>query len=235
MNVPAATIVVPLAGPDFVSDDGALKALADVGEDEPFLLATLKRRPWARDTAPSNYAFVLHDREETRRFASHHLQSWFPGCRVVFLSHFTTGAALSSLAGAALQLGADNGPVIVDLADILYTSDLDPALHFARNPHVGGLALTFESTNPIYSYLRRDERGQVVEAAEKRVISSEASAGTYAFRSGSVLLKAIAHALENAGSQTYRNLFFVCPLFNGVLAQSLAVTTQAVRNVRDMK
>ena len=79
------------------------------------------------------------------------------------------------------------------------------------------------------------EQGVVVEAAEKRVISNEASAGTYGFRSGPVFLRALAHALENAATQTYRDLFFVCPLFNGVLAQSLAVATTTVSNVRDIK
>lgn len=228
-------IVVPLAGPDFVAADGRLKALADIGTAEPFLHAALKQRPWAKNAAPTDYAFVLHDRDETRAFAANHLQSWFPGCGVVFLSHFTAGAAFSSLAGAAIQMGADERPMVLDLADILYASDVDPALHFARNPGDGGLALTFQSTNPIYSYLRKDARGVVVEVAEKKVISSEASAGTYAFRSGPVLLRALAHALENAATQTHRNLFFVCPLFNGVLAQSLAVATETVHDVRDMK
>ncbi|MET0746742.1 MAG: hypothetical protein ABWY49_00995 [Rhizobium sp.] len=228
-------IVVPLAGPDFVSADGRLKALADIGAAEPFLHATLQQRPWAQAAAPSDYAFVLHDRDETRAFARNALQSWFPGCRVVFLSHFTAGAAFSSLAGVALQAAGDNRSFVIDLADILYSSDIDPALHFARNAGDGGLALTFESANPIYSYLRKNEQGVVVEAAEKKVISHEASAGTYAFRSGPVLLRALAHALEHASTQTHRDLFFVCPLFNGVLAQSLAVATKTVTDVRDMK
>jgi len=228
-------IIVPLAGPDFVSADGRLKALADIGAAEPFLHAALKQRPWARHTPPSDYAFVLHDQEQTRAFASIHLQSWFPGCRVVFLSHFAAGAAFSSLAGAAVHLNADHRPLVIDLADILYTSDIDPAVHFAQNPNDGGLALTFRSSNPIYSYLRKNEHGIVVEVAEKKVISNEASAGTYAFRSGPVLLKALAHAIETADTQTHRGLFFVCPLFNGVLAQSLAVGTTTVHAVRDIK
>lgn len=228
-------ILVPLAGPDFVAADGRLKALADIGAGDPFLHAALKQRPWAKDAVGSDYAFVLHDRQETRAFANTHLLSWFPGCRTVFLSHYTGGAAFSSLAAAALQLGADNGPLVIDLADIFYASDLDPARHFAENPGDGGLALTFQSANPIYSYLRKDDGGVVVEAAEKKVISNEASAGTYAFRSGPVLLRALAHAMENAASQTHRGLFFVCPLFNGVLSQSLAVATVTVNDVQDLK
>lgn len=212
-----------------------MKALIDIGLAEPFLHAALMQRPWARHAVSSDYAFVLHDREETRSFASQYLRAWFPDCRLVFMSHFSAGAALSCLAGAALQLDASNGPIMLDLADILYSTDADPSRHFAQNRDHGGLALTFQSSNPIYSYLRKNEHGLVVEAAEKKVISNEASAGTYAFRSGPVLLRAIAHALENSATQTYRDLFFVCPLFNGVLAQSLAVATHLVSAVRDVK
>ena len=228
-------IIVPMAGPDFVSADGEIKALKDIGEAEPFLRATLMGRPWAPLGAPSDYTFVLHERAETRAFAQEYLQSWYPGCSTVFLSRFTAGAALSSLAGAAVQMGADNRPLMVDLADIIYTTKLDPARHFEENPSDGGIALTFASSNPIYSYLRRDADGVVVEAAEKKVISDEASAGTYVFKSGSVFLRAVAYALENAATQTHRDLFFVCPLFNGVLAQSLRVAIHRVTDVRDVK
>ncbi|WP_200925536.1 hypothetical protein [Rhizobium sp. Leaf262] len=218
-----------------MSADGSVKALKNIGDPQPFLQATLMQRPWAGKVAPTAYTFVLHDRRETRAFAESHLEAWFPGCKVVFISHFTAGAALSSLAGAAVQLGSDNRPLLIDLADILYTTDLDPARHFDENPTDGGIALTFASTNPIYSYLRKDAHGKVVEAAEKKVISEEASAGTYAFKSGPVFLRAVAHALENASTQTYRDLFFVCPLFNGVIAQSLNVAVHGVTNIRDVK
>jgi hypothetical protein len=225
-------VVVPLAGPDFARPDGSVKAEIIV-EGAPLLRHALEGRGWAASLAPDAYAFVMLDLPQTRRFAAGALADWYPGARTVFLSHPTRGAALSALAG--LSVGAGPGPVIVDLADILYESDLDPARAFAGAPGTGGIALTFESDHPAYSYLRTDAEGRFLEAAEKRVISSDASAGTYLFADAPVLLRAVAHALENAASQTFNGLFYACPLFNGVRAQGRDVTLIPVSRVRDIK
>ena len=106
---------------------------------------------------------------------------------------------------------------------------------FAQDHTCGGIALTFIADNPAYSYLRTDADGMFVEAAEKRVISSNASAGTYVFRNMPTYLRALAHGLENAANQTYRNLFFVCPLFNGVRASGQTVHLAPVCDVTDIK
>ena len=95
--------------------------------------------------------------------------------------------------------------------------------------------LTFDSDLAIYSYLEKNAAGEVVRAAEKKVISRHASAGTYFFRSGAVYLRAVAHALEHAEKQMFKNLFFVCPLMNGVLGQSLRVLAIEVEDLRDVK
>jgi len=226
-------LLVPLAGPDFVRPDGSVKA-QQVVEGRPLLRAALESRPWAAAVASTDYVFVLRDTEATRRFATEDLESWYPGCGRVFLSAYTRGAALSALAGVALTTD-EREPVIIDLADILYQTDADPAAVFAAEPGCGGVALTFPSDHPAYSYLRADACGRIVEAAEKRVISGAASAGTYAFASIAVVLRAVAHALEHAAEQTHNGLFFVCPLLNGVLGQGLSVRAVPVTDVRDIK
>ena len=226
-------IIVPLAGPDFVRPDGPLKAMIRF-RDEPLLLHLLKSRPWYGQVPPENYCFVLHDRPETRAFAADRLARWLPGAKAVFLSDHTRGAALSALAGAALQSDG-TAPVIVDLADILYRSTLDIAGAFAAQPGSGGIALVFPSENPLYSYLRVDAEGQFAEAAEKRVISRHASAGTYIFANTPVFLRALAHALEHEETQTHRGLFFVCPLFNGVRDQGKRVLLETVTDIVDIK
>lgn len=224
-------VIVPLAGPDFVADDGRLKALQRI-EGRALLRHMLESRPWARDV--TGYAFVLFDRPETRAFAGDTLAQWYPGARMIFLSAYSQGAALSALAG--LATGQDFlAPLIVDLADIFYRSTLDPAAALAADPGCGGIALSFPSQDPVYSYLRTDASGRVVEAAEKRVISAHASAGTYVFRDAPTYLRALAHAMEHAESQTCRELFFVCPLMNGVLAQGLSVRLSPVTDITDPK
>ena len=226
-------VIVPLAGLDFIRDGGSLKAEIDLG-GEPLLRRVLTSRPWAKAVSPEAYSFILLDAPETRAFARDTLVEWFPGASVTFLSRYTRGAALSALAGMASGAGWRE-PLIVDLADILYSTTLDPAARLAAAPQCGGIALTFKSENPAYSYLRLDAFGTFVEAAEKRVISDNASAGTYVFRDLPTYLTALAHGLKNEEKQTFRDLFFVCPLFNGVKAQGQDVLLEPVTDVTDIK
>ena len=224
-------VIVPLAGPDFVRSDGSIKALTSFS-GQPLLTHVLNSRPWA--ATASSYTFILKDAVETRMFVDLHLRHWYPLATVVFLSAFTRGAACSALAGVACQNDMHT-PLIVDLADILYTTNLNVLDRLHGSPCCGGLALTFQSTNPSYSYLRTDDKGKVVEAAEKHVISSHASAGTYIFRNTIVYLKAMAYALADEVNQTYNGLYYVCPLFNGVLLQGMGIEMIGVENVIDIK
>ena len=224
-------VIVPLAGPDFIRADGGLKAM-HLLEGAPLLRHVLDSRVWAAQV--TGYSFVLLDHPDTCAFAAGPLAQWYPGASITFLSGYTRGAALSALAG--MPTGQDFAePLIVDLADILYTSDLDPRAVFAGDPDCGGIALTFPADNPAYSYLRTDAQGRFIEAAEKRVISGAASAGTYVFRDTPTYLRALAHGLENEASQTFRDLFFVCPLFNGVHASDQTVHLASVHDVTDIK
>lgn len=226
-------IVVPLAGPDFIRPDGSVKAELVV-QGQPVLCAALGSRPWAVEVASERYVFVMADGPETRAFASGPLTRWFPGAAHIFLGQYAQGAALSALAGVAMSV-VDDGPLIVDLADILYVSDLNLGSVFSQDSECGAIALTFQSRSPSYSYLRLDHDSRVVEAAEKRVISTNASAGTYVFADASVYLTAVAHALRNFNGQQHNGLLYVCPLFNGVLAAGYNVHLAQVTDVVDIK
>jgi hypothetical protein len=178
--------------------------------------------------------FVLRDTPRSRRFAGECLAAWYPGAQVVTLSATAGGAALSALAGIALA-GHAEGPLCVDLVDIEYQSTFDPERCFAERSDLGAVALTFASSNPLYSYLCTDSEGNVVEAAEKRVISPHASAGTYFFDSGATYLEALAHNLRQREAVTHKGPFFVCPLYNGVIAGGRRVILEQVHDVRDIK
>ena len=224
-------VIVPLAGPDFILKDGSLKAEIELN-GEPLLPRVLNSRPWASHV--KEYSFILADEPETRKFANNSLTDWYPKSVVTFISDYTCGAALSALAGMATSKSVAE-PVIVDLADILYSSTLEPTTLLEKHANCGGIALIFKADNPAYSYLRLDPSGSFEEAVEKRVISNNASAGTYIFRDMATYLRALAHNLENEQSQSYRNLFYVCPLFNGVKHMGKDVILETVTNVIDVK
>ncbi|MCS6766969.1 MAG: hypothetical protein MO847_11485 [Candidatus Protistobacter heckmanni] len=229
-------IVVPPADPGFELGSGPLCAVkAELAIDgEPLLRLALETRPWWRagEAGPADLIFVLRDSIASRLFAEGTLQRWYPGCRLTYLGAPARGAALSALAGVAVA-AADDEPLCIDLADIQFEDAASPAAVFA-DPAKGAFVPTFESSLPCYSYLRRDAAGRVVEAVEKRVVSSEASAGVYLFRSPAVYLRALAHALAHPEAHLHEGLFYVCPLLNGVLAQGYAVEAERVGAVRDL-
>ena len=220
-------IIIPLAGQDFERPDGSVKAQLRV-DGQPLLRAALEQRPWWRSgqVSDADLVFVLRDTSRSQVFRSTALEAWYPRARMVSLSAPTGGAAMSALAGLAAVADAEV-PVCVDLVDILYQSTLDPVSTFKKT-NAGGIALVFESDYPKYSYLRTDDRGHVVEAAEKRVISRHASAGTYFFATPAIYLEALAHSLRNREALTWKGLFYVCPVFNGVLAGKRSVALERV-------
>jgi hypothetical protein len=225
-------IVVPLAGPDFVRSDGSVKAEQEL-DGRPFLRRVLESRTWWTADAATRLAFVLHDDAPSRAFAARSLATWYPGCKITFISDYTVGAALSCLAGLAFS--PFHGELLcLDLADILYDCPQDPIALF-QDPDVGGVATIFPSDNPLYSYLALDADGRMIEAAEKRVISSHASAGTYFFRDAATYLEALAVVLRDPTAYSYRDLLFVCPVFNGVVARGGVVRGATVSHVVDVK
>lgn len=222
--------IVPLAGPDFVTDTYGVKPLIDI-EGEPLVKHAITTRAWWRSgrLKPTDIVFVLRDVPEAA-LVRQRLADWFPGSQTVLLSRVTAGALLSALAGAAL-LPADDAPLVVDLVDILFDID-DAALDGLSRPGVGAAAPWFTDTCPAYSYFELDEQGEVLRAREKLVISSNASAGTYFFSNMQVFVAAAAFALQHAEQLTYKGAHFVCPALNGVVANGLRVLGVPATNIR---
>lgn len=222
--------IVPLAGPDFISDDGKIKALSSF--DDGFLLEkVLKSRPW--HTQIKKYIFILIDGNETRSFASQYLKEWFPNSDITFLESNTKGAALTILAGLT-QVHEFNSVIAVDLGDILYETSMEPLSIFAKDQFIGAIVPTFKSSSSIYSYVKfKTERSLM--AREKKVISENASAGTYIFKNLETILYAAFHSASNFHDLNHNGLLYVCPMLNALADLRLLVHVENVQSVVDIK
>jgi len=225
-------VIVPLAGPDFIQKGGIVKSeLLYSGEE--ILHHILKKRSWYKDIPSENYIFIFIDDLLTRKFFNSKVTNWFPSSKAIFLSEYTKGAALTALSG--LLYCDEDDQIIVDLADIDYDFfdyDSKTFLNLKQNDALG---LIFHSTNPVYSYLLFDKNGNFVKSAEKKVISKNASAGTYIFGSLNCYLTALIYSISNPEANTYNNLFYICPLFNGIKENNGKVYAISVDNVVDVK
>jgi uncharacterized circularly permuted ATP-grasp superfamily protein len=77
--------------------------------------------------------------------------------------------------------------------------------------------MTFKSSHPKWSYARTDKSGKVLETAEKKVISENATVGIYYFKRGADFVKA-AEAMIHKNIRT-NGEFYVCPTYNELLLE----------------
>jgi len=225
--------VVPLAGPQLTHPRYGLIAKYPV-DGAPLLRRTIETRRWWIDgrLRSADLTFVLREGPELEEIRAA-VEGWFPRCRTVVLSHLTQGAALSALAGVAAVSDLDT-PLVIDLADILYDTDADIERCFSSDA-TGAAVTYFEDRDPCYSYFRLGQDGSVAFAAEKNVISSHASAGTYIFRTAGHFIAAVGRSLvESRAELTVGKALFVCPVVNSIVRQGLQVMPLEVRNVQSV-
>jgi NDP-sugar pyrophosphorylase family protein len=212
-------IVVPMSG------DG--RQFAENGFLFPKPLIEIAGRPMIeivlRNIAPREpheFIFVCR-KEHIDRFALREvLQQLAPGCRIVSLAQPTAGALCSVLL-AADQLGSDDDELLVANADQYVDASIDSFLAAARAHMADGSMMVFPSTHPKWSYARV-EAGEVVEVAEKRPISPNATAGLYYFRSTRAFLQSAEQViLKNAAVS---GQFYVCPVYNQYVLSGRRVT-----------
>ena len=221
--------IIPLAGPDFILANN-VKALTPFNDG--FLLKEiLDSRPWSKDMINEDYIFILQNDPKSLDFSNNYLNDWFPGSNKIFLSDFTRGAAMSCLAGISLVQDFEE-VIILDLADIYYECDVD--LQSIMDHETHGLVLTFKSREQQYSYFKFDD-GDFKLAAEKEVISDDASAGTYIFKNISLLLSSLSWSISNFDKLKFNDLLYVAPIFNGLINLSKNVKKYEVSNVIDLK
>ena len=83
-------------------------------------------------------------------------------------------------------------------------------------------AVVFEGSDPIYSYARVDNTGQIVEIVEKEVSGSCALAGYYYFKDKELFAGCVEWALVNNVQREGK--FFLSPALNYFLANSMEIT-----------
>jgi NDP-sugar pyrophosphorylase family protein len=222
-------IVIPLAGPDFVSQEFGIRPLFKV-EDTTLIDYILAKRVWLNnDSQKNDVIFVLRDVGWQTEKVSSYLIDTFPLSKVVVLSSLTLGASFSVLSGVAMTNDLDQ-PVIVDLADIAFDITFNPKLYFDKNPSVDAVIPYFEADDPKFSYLRING-DNVLETKEKHVISSHASAGVYIFRNVASYLEAIMYSIKNREECAINDIFYICPSVNAFISAGKNVHGISVEKV----
>ncbi|MBI3442665.1 MAG: glycosyltransferase family 2 protein [Candidatus Sungbacteria bacterium] len=132
---------------------------------------------------------------------------------IVPIGGITEGAACTVLcASHHINTGEE---LIIANSDQYIEFDINDFIASAREHEKDGLILTFHASHPKWSYARVDSSGKVLETAEKRVISNNATAGIYYFQKGSDFVEAAQSMIRK--NIRHNNEFYVCPVYNELI------------------
>jgi NDP-sugar pyrophosphorylase family protein len=212
-------IVIPIAGEDtfFVPEEYHFpKPLVEVA-GLPMIQRTIEniRRTLtgrlivlarAQDCRQHSLAEVLH-------FAGG------PDTEILTLHNQTQGSAATCLLAITYVNG--DSPLVISNGDQVIDVDLSAAVATFRAADLDAGVITFPSIHPRWSYVRCDDSGQIVEAAEKRVISRKAVAGFYYFRRGDDFVRAAMKMIMTGA--TTKGRYYIAPTLNQLILEGRRV------------
>ena len=130
---------------------------------------------------------------------------------IVNILEVTNGPAISCLM-AKEYINSDEELLIANCDQILFW-DFDNFLHYARNPKIDGVVVTYESDTPKNSYAKLNNRGRVLEIREKEVISNVSLNGVHYWKHGEYFVESALKMIENRDTAP-NGEYYVGPTYN---------------------
>lgn len=213
MNKTNLNIVIPISGEgtSFINAGYTFpKPLIDINGKPMIQLVIENLRPKV------NHKFILICKKD--HFNKYSLSQIFDNATKgnfdsIQLSAPTQGAACTVL--TAVDFINSDEELIIANGDQIIDSDINKFIAFARKSKTDGVILTFTSQHPRWSYARVDKKGQVLETAEKKVISNHATVGIYYFRQGKFFVDGAISMISK--DIRFNNDFYVCPVYNELI------------------
>lgn len=211
-------IVIPMAGM------GTRFLEAGYTEPKPFIPVFDKPMiQWVIEnvrpkTMPCRFHFICSEGQLTAGLFDR-LKQWAPGSSVTVVPDTTQGAACTVM--LARGVVDPNHPLLLANSDQWVNHDIDRFIDDAIENQADGSILTFRDSNPKWSFAKTDERGRVVEVAEKKPISDQATVGIYYFSKAQHFFSAAQNMIRN--DKRTRGEFYVCPVYNELIADGKTI------------
>ena len=172
------------------------------------------------DDVQMKYSFIVRQEHIDKYHIDEHIRQQLPNANVFSVVKTTRGAVETCLvAEPAID---DIDAIVVMDCDLEFRSErytllIQQAISQPEAAAFGGALVSFESSDPRYSYAEVDRDMKVIRTAEKEPISIHALCGAYFFAGGKTF-KRIAHQLLEDGTHGKAE-FYVSLLFNYLLAE----------------
>ena len=219
-------IVIPMAG--------AGKRFELAGFKDPKPLIMVNGKPMIEVVLENlkidgNYIFIVQSEHNKKYNLKEFLSNICPKSVIVEIDGLTDGAARTVL----LSEGFINNdyPLLICNSDQWIEWDSNKFLEFVTSENLDGSVLTFNSDSPKHSYAKI-ENELVIEFAEKKVISNDATVGIYYWKKGSEFVKC-AYSMIEKNIRT-NNEFYICPVYNELIQKGGKIKTFRVSKMLGM-
>lgn len=205
-------ILIPIAGKNTVDDKSQyIKTLYEI-EKKTVLQYVYESLSQIRG---AEFIVVLRHEDVLNYHLDDMVRLMIPQVEVIVADGPTQGSACSCL--LAIDQIEEDEPLLVVGSDQLLNIDLQDVLDdFTRRDLDGGV-IVFDDIHPRWSFVKLDENELVIEAAEKRPISRNATTGFYYFRKGRDFIEAVEQMIKK-GANT-NGQYYVCPCYNEMVLQ----------------
>jgi len=175
----------------------------------------------------ANYIFIIQSEHEKKFQIKKKLKKLEPNCKIIEIKKLTKGAACTTL--LAKKFINTKTQLIISNSDQFIEWSREKILKKFYKKGVDGGILTFNSTHPKWSYALTDKQKKVIEVAEKKVISNNATVGVYYWKKGSDYVKYAEKMIKN--KVMFNNEFYVCPVFNEAIKDNKRIIVEKVKKM----
>ncbi len=148
------------------------------------------------------------------------IHQYFPDARIVIIPEVLEGAVLTCMKGAE-TIGDDSPLLFNDCDHMFISSSFNQYCIDGDFASPDGALLTFESTEPKYSFLEYDEHGNIFRTVEKQPVSSHAICGAYYFKNKESFFHSSQQYLKECCYQEY----FMSGVYNIMAREGRIVTS----------
>lgn len=207
----AMNVLIPMAG--------AGSRFSDAGYSFPKPLIDVDGMPMIHSVVnnlsiDATYTYIVQKDHYEKYNLSYLLNAITPKCNIVQVDGITEGAAVTCL--LAKDFIDNEEPLVLANSDQILEWSSREFLYEMYSKNADGGIATFKSSHPKWSYAKVDDSGLVVEVAEKKPISDNATVGVYYWKHGSDFVK-YAEQMINKNIRV-NGEFYTCPVFNEAIS-----------------
>lgn len=221
-------IVIPMAGRG--------SRFANAGYTTPKPMIDVHNKPMIQVVVenltpkrPHRFIFICQNEHIEKYNLNPFLKSLAHDVEVIGIDGITEGMVCTVL--KAKEFINNDGPLMTANSDQFIDFDINEYLEEMDVNGADGLIMTMKADDPKWSFAKTDENGVVIETAEKKVISNDATVGIYNFAKGSDLVEAAEEMI--ADDVRVGGEFYVCPCYNYMIKNGKKVVIYGIGEERN--